>query len=483
MKITATMVAKFIVFTPLCLWFITAIAMFYFGQTVTFYIILFFFTVSILVVSILNFKKIQEYASKVKAKESELENKNRALKEQLYIDNLTKLNSLKSFDEALKKTKSPKVIVLNIDSFKDINEFYGKQSGDFVLIKIAKMIKEFADQNEMSAYRIGSDEFAFLDSKELDITKYEKIAVELVDSFKTKEIILEDLDETIVIGTTIGVSLESENAFAKALIALNFAKSKQKDFACYIHSMDTKDEYADKLKYVKLMKNALDSDKVIPYFQPIQDRNGKTLKYECLSRVIDEKGEAISPYFFMKTSKKVRLYTMMSKTIIENGFKAIANTDKTISINLLSRDMMDSDISNFVIDKIREYKIIKNVVFEILEDESIENLERVSLFIDKVKRMGVRIAIDDFGTGYSNFSYLLKLKPDYLKIDGSIIKNIDTDKNSEAIVKAIISFAKTLHVKTIAEFIHSKAVYDKCYELGIDEFQGYYLGEPNPDLV
>lgn len=88
------MVAKFIVFTPLCLWFITAIAMFYFGQTVTFYIILFFFTVSILVVSILNFKKIQEYASKVKAKESELENKNRALKEQLYIDNLTKLLSL-----------------------------------------------------------------------------------------------------------------------------------------------------------------------------------------------------------------------------------------------------------------------------------------------------------------------------------------------------------------------------------------------------
>jgi EAL domain-containing protein (putative c-di-GMP-specific phosphodiesterase class I) len=97
--------------------------------------------------------------------------------------------------------------------------------------------------------------------------------------------------------------------------------------------------------------------------------------------------------------------------------------------------------------------------------------------------MGVRIAIDDFGTGYSNFSYLLKLKPDYLKIDGSIIKNIDKDKNSEAIVEAIISFAKTLHVKTIAEFIHSKEVYDKCYKLGIDEFQGFYLGEPNPDLV
>jgi len=457
--------------------------MFYFGVTITFYIILFFFTVCIVVVSILNFKKIQEYASKVKAKENELENKNRALKEQLYVDNLTKLHNLKSFDEELKNTKSPKVIVLNIDSFKEINEFYGKKSGDFVLIEIAKMVKEFAMKNDMYAYRIGADEFAFLDSKELDITKYENIAVELVDAFRTKEILLENLEETIVIGTTIGFSLESENAFAKALTALYFAKSKQKDFACYIHSMDTKDEYADKLKYVKLMKSALMSDKVIPYFQPIQDRNGKTLKYECLARVIDENGKAVSPYYFMRTSKKVRLYATMSKTIIENGFKVIANTDKTISINLLSRDMMDSDISNFVIDKIREYKIAKQVVFEILEDESIEHLERVSSFIEKVKRMGVRIAIDDFGTGYSNFSYLLKLKPDYLKIDGSIIKNIDTDKNSEAIVKAIISFAKTLHVKTIAEYIHSKEVYDKCYKLGIDEFQGYYLGEPNPDLV
>lgn len=475
--------AKIIVFTPLLLWFLTAIAMFYLGQTITFYIVLGYFTITMIFVSIVNFKKIQDFADKVKLKEDELDSKNEALKEQLYVDNLTKLHNLKSFDEELKNTKFPKVIVLNIDSFKDVNEFYGKESGDFVLIEIAKMIKEFAKKNDMYAYRIGSDEFAFLDSKELDISKYESIAVELVDSFRTREIVLDGLNETIVIGTTIGFSLESENAFAKALTALNFAKSKQKDFACYIHSMDSKDEYADKLKYIKLIKDALNNDKVIPYFQPIQDRNGKTLKYECLSRVIDENGKAISPYFYMGTSKKVRLYSLMAKTIIENGFKAIAKTDKTVSINLLSRDMMDSDISNFVIDKIREYKIAKQVVFEILEDESIENLERVSLFIDKVKRMGVRIAIDDFGTGYSNFSYLLKLRPDYLKIDGSIIKNIDKDENSEAIVKAIISFAKTLHVNTIAEYIHSKEVYDKCYELGIDEFQGFYLGEPNPDLV
>ncbi len=173
----------------------------------------------------------------------------------------------------------------------------------------------------------------------------------------------------------------------------------------------------------------------------------------------------------------------MAKQIIDKSFKKISKTDKLVSINLLARDMMDGDINNYIIDKLKEYGVEKQVIFEILEDENIENQDRIENFISKAKRLGVKIAIDDFGTGYSNFSYLMKLKPDYLKIDGSIIKNIDKDENSEAIVKAIVSFAKTLHVKTTAEFIHSKDVYDKCYKLGIDEFQGFYLGEPKPDLV
>ncbi len=145
--------------------------------------------------------------------------------------------------------------------------------------------------------------------------------------------------------------------------------------------------------------------------------------------------------------------------------------------------MMDGDVNNFIFDKIKEYGVAKQVVFEILEDESIENQIRVENFIEKAKRRGVKIAIDDFGTGYSNFSYMMKIKPDYLKIDGSIIKNIDKDKNSKAILKAIVSFAKTLQVKTIAEFVHSKEVYDICYSLGVDEFQGFYLAEPREKML
>lgn len=414
---------------------------------------------------------------------TELEIENRSLKNMLYVDSLTGLPNILSYNEEIKEITNPKTIIVDIDAFSEINEYYGRDVGDFVLQKISKIIKAYADNENMKTYRIGSDEFLLLGSGGLDIEKYERVAKEMVTLLKTNEIIIPEINERIVLDATIWFCLENEDTFNKAVIALEHAKKGQRDFACYLHGMENKSEYEDKLKYAKLLKGALDNDKIIPYYQPILDRDGNIFKYETLARVEDEEGKVISPGFFMSTSKKVRLYSLMTKQIIDKSFREISKTDKSISINLLARDMMDGDISNYIMEKIKEYRIEKQIVFEILEDESIENQTRVENFIDKAKRIGVRIAIDDFGTGYSNFSYLMKLKPDYLKIDGSIIKNIDKDRNSEAIVEAIISFAKTLHVKTIAEFIHSKEVYDKCYELGIDEFQGFYLGEPNPYLV
>ncbi|WP_024953792.1 GGDEF domain-containing phosphodiesterase [Sulfurospirillum arcachonense] len=427
---------------------------------------------------------IRKYKKEIAQRRKNLIDKNKELERLLYTDILTGLPNRTSFEKDIKNAIHPKVILVDIDAFGAINEYYGRTTGDFVLKIIANRIKSFADSEDMVTYRLESDVFALLDvSIKLDIEKYERIAEEMVRVLKSKMIELPDDYEAMIIDATIGFCLESDDTLAKALIALGHAKKLQKDFACYLHGMDTRSQYIDKLKYTKLLKAALENNKVMPYFQPILNREETIIKYEALSRVEDSDGNIISPGFFMGTSKKVRLYSLMTKKIINQSFSEISKTSLSISVNLLARDMMDSDISNYIIDKIKEYKIAKQVIFEILEDENIENLERVENFIIKAKRLGVRIAIDDFGTGYSNFSYLLKLRPDYLKIDGSIIKNIDKDPNSEAIVKAIISFAKALEILTIAEFVHSKEVYDKCYELGIDEFQGFYLGKPNPHFV
>ncbi|MEA3499309.1 MAG: EAL domain-containing protein, partial [Campylobacterota bacterium] len=120
---------------------------------------------------------------------------------------------------------------------------------------------------------------------------------------------------------------------------------------------------------------------------------------------------------------------------------------------------------------------------EILESENIDDFKILKDFISKMKKLGVRIAIDDFGSGYSNFSYILQMQPDFIKIDGSIIKNIDSCKNSYKIAKSIAQFARRIDAKTIAEYIHSEEVYKKAKKLGIDAFQGFHFSEPAKTVI
>ncbi|WP_294895399.1 EAL domain-containing protein, partial [Sulfuricurvum sp. RIFOXYD12_FULL_44_77] len=150
------------------------------------------------------------------------------------------------------------------------------------------------------------------------------------------------------------------------------------------------------------------------------------------------------------------------------------------SMNLSVDDIFDKPTKEFLIQKLRDSAHADRIIIELLESEGIENYPEVSAFIAEVKTFGCRIAIDDFGTGYSNFAHIIKLDVDFLKIDGSLIRNIDTDTNAQTILTAITEFSKHLGLKTVAEFVHSEAVYTKCKEMGVDYLQGYYLGEPKP---
>ena len=131
-----------------------------------------------------------------------------------------------------------------------------------------------------------------------------------------------------------------------------------------------------------------------------------------------------------------------------------------------------------VLEKLK-FEDRNRLVFEILESENLSDYDFLEEFVLKYKKLGVKIAIDDFGSGYSNFIRIIRLKPDYLKIDGSLIKNIDKDNNSYEIVKSIIAFSKTLNIRTIAEYVHSEEIFNLLLELGVDEFQGYYFGKPD----
>ena len=156
-----------------------------------------------------------------------------------------------------------------------------------------------------------------------------------------------------------------------------------------------------------MIRNAIINDKIVPFYQPIFNKDGKVLKYETLIR-IQNSSEIISPSVFLEVSKRIKRYTDIEKMLIEKSFKLIKDKPSAIiSVNLSGRDMTDGDVSAFIIERLNRYKIASRVIFEILEDENIENIERIGAFIERVRRMGAKIAIDDFGSGYSNFSYIL----------------------------------------------------------------------------
>lgn len=145
-------------------------------------------------------------------------------------------------------------------------------------------------------------------------------------------------------------------------------------------------------------------------------------------RLIDEDGSEISPFYFIDISKHARLYPKISEIIIRKSFEHFSTRTESFSINLTIIDILNENTVALLKRLIIKYNAAKRVILEIVESEGIENFDDVSNFIQEMKSLGCRIAIDDFGTGYSNFEYLIKLNPDFIKIDGSLVKNIAMTK-------------------------------------------------------
>ena len=410
---------------------------------------------------------------------------NAEMQKRLYRDSLTGLPNKTALERDLEAMKSPKIIIVDIDEFRKMNNYFGTAVCDRILVRMTQISQKFADDNNMAVYRVGPDQFAFIEDAAFFIDRYEDLATELLDNIKGLVVDITALDDEqseIEIHCTVGFALDETDTFKKAMVALEFAKQSGKDYFCYFKNIDDTPQYAEQITRSNMIRNAIINDRIVPFYQPIFNKEKQIVKHETLIR-IQNSSEIISPSVFLEVSKRIKRYTDIEKMLIEKSFKLIADRpDAVISVNLSGRDMTDGDVSVFIIEKLNKYKVAGRVIFEILEDENIENIERIGTFIERVRRMGVKIAIDDFGSGYSNFSYILKLKPDYIKIDGSIIKNIDTSEDSRAIAGAIIAFAKKLDITVIAEFVRSKEVFDTCVELGVDEFQGFYLGEPRDSL-
>lgn len=423
---------------------------------------------------------------------SALHKLNKELLESKY-DVLTKLpNRTKLLSDINDIDTSFNIILINIDSFKEVNTFYGHTIADQLLVSFAAILVEYTQTIENAAvYKLPVDEYVILVKRACSKAEIDECINKL--SLELNSQIYSVYDHKIGLNVTIGIASSTQKSnshsdknevMAQSDMALKLAKKKRKNYLYYDESFHIKEDYENNLLWIKRLRDAIDENRVVPFYQPIV--HAKTLKiekYEALVRIIEKDGTVIPPIQFLEISKKVRLYHHITKIMLDKVIEEMAHHPHLkCSVNLSIEDINDVFVNAYIINKIKDCPYSHRIIFEILESEGIENYEIISDFISTVKEYGVEIAIDDFGAGYSNFVYITKLDIDYIKIDGSIIRNIDTDPISQIITKTIVDFASQLGIKTVAEFVHNENVNNYLKYLPLSHLQGYFYGAPSPKM-
>lgn len=400
-------------------------------------------------------------------------------------DTLTGLLNRNKFNRTIidKEYKKPLFLLININSFKHINDIYGSEVGDYILQEISLLIKlsVFKDYSP-SYYRLGGDDFGVLLES---ISKKKALAYAETLSLSIKHFTF--LDNDIEINISVSIAINDEPPYLEnADMVLKHAKKHHSEtIVSFSSDLKLREEIQSNIDTIQALYLAIDEGRIIPYFQPIIEfATGKIVKYEALIRQQSKTGKIIPPDQFLPLAAQTPLYRELTKIMIEKVFKTFEDAPYRFSINLSMRDLLDSELMQMLEEQlISNPEKAKRLEIELLESENLFDIQATERFITLLKSYGCRIAIDDFGTGYSNFSYLARLSIDTLKIDGSLITKILSDEKYLKTVKTIVHYAETLGVETVAEFVETKEIALKLREIGVTYGQGYYFDKPQPTLV
>lgn len=409
-----------------------------------------------------------------------MQKKENQIKIQLFYDELTGLPKRKKLIQDLKKYFNKTLILINIDGFGRINSLIGVEGGDFVLKQTSDRLIQFLEYYpSFCLYKLSSDEFAIL-IPGLESPGIIKKIVDQINSIIKEEIIIDNT--SIIITASMGISSTLEKILTTSDIALKMAKKQRWPYVIYNNSLNIPQLHKENLAQLYRLQKAIVSENIVPFFQPIYNNKTNTIyKYECLIR-LKEEGKIISPAEFLELSKGAKIYPILTQIMISKSFDYFSGSDFHFSINLSLDDILDRATTEHLYSELERYDIGKQVTFEFLESERIEQFPEVLEFINNIKSYHCSIAIDDFGSGYSNFDLLLKIHFDYIKIDGSIIKNICHDRKAQVLIETLVDFSGKLGAKTIAEYVKDKDTYEKVNQYGIDYSQGYYIGKPEEKI-
>ncbi|AWB66444.1 PAS domain S-box protein [Saccharobesus litoralis] len=386
------------------------------------------------------------------------------------------------------------LIYIDLDQFKIVNDVCGHAAGDQLLKQVSQHMQRFVRAQDMLA-RLGGDEFAIL-LYNCPLAKGQAIAEKIRQVVRDYRFAWQGKEYAVT--TSIGIVAINENSRNLAEVV------NQADSACYTSKKRGKNQvnvyqpadneiqrHKQQVQWVSRLQQAIDQDNGFElYFQKIVAANpdDPSLQFEILLRLRDENHELIPPNAFLPSAERYNLIQAIDKWVIQRTFAWLAthrsrlpHNNMKCAINLSGKSLNDAEVIQVIDQCQAKYQIAPHIIcFEITETAAIDNLSLASQFIIQLKNKGFRFALDDFGAGLSSFNYLKNLPVDFLKIDGSFVRQVDQDPLDQAMVQSVANIGKTLGIKTIAEYVASPNIVSYLQAAGVDYLQGYHIHKPEP---
>ena len=380
---------------------------------------------------------------------------------------------------------------LDLDRFKVVNDTSGHLAGDSMLREVAKVLRD-AVRDSDSVGRLGGDEFGML-LMGCPLEKARQIADDVCRAVSDYRFVWKD--KIFNIGVSIGlVEISRESGALEELLAAA-------DSACYVAKKQgsgrvvvysARDEalarHTGEIQWLQRLQSALKENRFQLYHQPIVpaygvDGGGPAM--EVLVRLQDEAGHEVPPSEFVRAAERYRLMGLVDRWVVQTTLAALGRgaipvpSNRSVAINVSGQTLSDMQFLEFVVECLDSTGVNPaQVCFEITESAVVANLDHARRFVGVLHGMGCQFALDDFGSGVGSFSNLKNLPMDYLKIDGSFMRNLERDSVNQAMVTAMIKLARTLNFKVIAEQIEDIATLDTARRMGVDYVQGYAVGRP-----
>ena len=418
-------------------------------------------------------------------------------------DTLTTLNNRHYFEQELERAVQVArrgniqyaLLYMDLDQFKVINDTAGHGVGDELLREVAQLFTRRVRKSDVLA-RLGGDEFGVLLS-DADIKTAKDVATALIEEMD--EFTFEGQGVKYDISTSIGIATINKETSSSAEV-LRLA-----DIACYIakragrnrfhvYSGDDTTEISamGELRLASDIKQAFLEKRFVLHYQEIKAIQEKesTSHFEVLIRMKGQNGSLVSPAIFIPTAERFNLMTQIDIWVATEAIRVLAEQQKTghdiaFSINLSGTSLGDQALQDCINSNMSKYDLAEgSLIFEVTETAavSVATLEQTTEFMEHLRSRGCRFSLDDFGTGFSSFAYLKYLPVDYVKIDGTFVRDILKDPVDQAMVRSINQISHSLGKKTVAEFVESADILEQIRSIGVDYAQGYHIGKPSEKL-